>query len=66
MKPGSLVHYQNNYNRIPQPLIGIIIGEFRVLDTPQRGISKDQRYFNVLLENGTFKLIWAEYLDFLQ
>lgn len=59
MKPGSLVRYQNNYKRIPLPLIGIIIDE-------KLGISKDQRFFNVLLENGVVKLISAHYLDFLQ
>jgi hypothetical protein len=58
MKPGSL-RYQNNYKRIPQPLIGIIIEE-------KLGISIDQQFYNVLLENGIVKLISTHYLDFLQ
>jgi len=58
MKPGSLVRYRNN-NRIPQPLIGIIIQE-------KLGISTDQQFYNVLLENGSVKLISTHYLDFLQ
>ena len=58
MKPGSLVRYRNN-TRIPQPLIGIIIQE-------KLGISTDQQFYNVLLENGVVKLISTHYLDFLQ
>lgn len=58
MKPGSLVRYRNTH-RIPQPLIGIIIEE-------KLGISIDQQFYNVLLENGIVKLISTHYLDFLQ
>jgi hypothetical protein len=58
VKPGSLVRYQNNYKRIPQPLIGIIIEE-------KIGISTDQQFYNVLLD-GVVKLICTHYLDFLQ
>lgn len=55
---GSLVRYRNTH-RIPKPLFGIILSE-------QCGISIDQRFFNILLEDGVTKLIPTRYLEFLQ
>jgi hypothetical protein len=55
VKPGDLVRYRNT-PRIPQPLLGIIISE-------KPGISIDQQFFNVLLQNGVVKIISNHYLE---
>lgn len=53
--PGSLVRYR----RVLNPYVGIIINE-------TNWSSEEQRFYNVLLENGVAKLISTHYLDFLQ
>ena len=55
MKPGDLVKYRNTH-RIPKPLVGMILDE-------KFNISVDQRFFNVLLEDGVVKLISEHYLE---
>ena len=57
MKRGDLVRYRNT-PRIPQPLLGIIISE-------KPGVSIDQQFFIVLLQNGVVKLISDHYLEMM-
>jgi hypothetical protein len=57
VKPCDLVKYRNT-NRIPKPLLGIIVEE--------QNHAKDSRFFNVLLEDGRTKLITEHYLELLE
>ncbi len=54
MFPGELVLYYNQ-DRIPRPFLGIILYE-------HRGIAVENRFFQVLLNNGTEKIIPDSYL----
>jgi hypothetical protein len=56
MKPGDLIKYRNTY-RIPAPLVGIILNE----EHP----SVAHRFFNVLLHDGTVKLISDHYMEII-
>ena len=56
MKPGDLIKYRNT-NRIPAPLLGIILNE--------EHHSVEHRFFNVVLQNGAVKLISDHYLELI-
>jgi len=56
MKPGDLIKYRNTH-RIPAPLLGIILNE----EHPAIA----HRFFNVVLQNGTVKLISDHYLELI-
>jgi len=56
MKPGDLIKYRNT-NRIPAPLLGIILNE-----EPH---AVEHRFFNVVLQNGAVKLISDHYLELI-
>ena len=51
---GNLVLYYNT-DRIPRPFLGIILYE-------HHGVAVDHRFFQVLLSNGTEKIIPDSYL----
>ena len=57
MKPGDLVLYYNS-DRIPLPFLGIILHE-------HHNIAVDHRFFSVLLNNGSEKIIPDSYLRHL-
>jgi len=56
MKPGDLIKYRNT-NRIPAPLLGIILNE--------EHHAIEHRFFNVVLHNGMVKLISDHYLELI-
>ena len=57
MRVGELVLYYNS-DRIPLPLLGIILQE-------HHNIAVDTRFFSVLLSNGSEKIIPDSYLRHL-
>ena len=54
VKPGDLVVYRNT-NRIPKPLLGIVLYE-------HSGIAVDNRFYQILLQSGESKMIADHYL----
>ncbi len=64
MRVGDLVLYYNS-DRIPLPLLGIILQE-KFLDLQELNlIAVDHRLFSVLLNNGSEKIIPDSYLRHL-
>jgi len=64
VKPGDLVLYYNS-DRIPLPHLGIILQEKFLELQEHHNIAVDHRFFSVLLNNGSEKIIPDSYLRHL-